>query len=962
MFRASSTITEVDVVAFWRAVELFEPQRVPKLDRDRVQDVGDAVLPWEDQRKKRGLSPKQTLQHDVFVGVFSLDEAYAQLHYALGYPDEGENGDPPQAGKSALAVFTVADDGRVIRGSQVLSSCAWAIGQAFVDGAGSRGGRAFVDGAGSRGGRGLVDGAGSRGWLEGCERAASEFRQGFEELVATPDEEDAPDEEGAGDDVPGDEDGAGPVLDRVLLEEIGEYVREQVVPDGSRCAVAIRDAVDVRVRTRVVGTANRYRATERNFLNSFIARDLDTVAQAVGENAAGSALSRYLSSAAEIDDADDRTRTDVGSAVDHVRRALRPDAIPLGRWPSSVAAPADLGQQLALNTILDDGARNEFGGLFAVNGPPGTGKTTLLRDLIAALVVQRAERLAELDRPEDGFRKTPVTFQAGTRKSSVYRLVPELTGFEMVLACATNAAAENVTTEIPLADAIAPEWHERIDYFTDTATNVLDSRREQEDDDREAWGMLAACLGSLSRCKSFATAFWFGDADTSLLHLLKSHKAQPEDWTDAVESFRAALKRATDRREERREYAQLFVDRELALEEGARHAAELLQRRNRVEQARDQQDLQQKTIPSFESAHAASLTARNTHASARPSWWRTLSSRGRARRDWRLRDQVLATHTAEAKQALTDAQKRLAQLASSIAENTELASSHEAREAEERARAENLTQEIARRGELWRERFPDAVYPDDQWAEDSQRAGRELRAPWIDETWNAARTELFLAALSLHKAFVLGAAGKIKHSLGVAIDMIQEKTNAQMPADAVLAAWQCLFIVVPVISTTFASYPRLFRRLGREALGWVLIDEAGQSKPQNAAGPIWRSRSAVVIGDPLQLEPIVTLPLGTQRALAQSHGVAEALLPRYISLQGVADQATPVGTYRGSSDDKVWVGSPLNVHRRCEEPMFGVVNQIAYDGRMIDHTPPREHFPFPASKWLHVTGGQSKGM
>jgi MoxR-like ATPase len=55
-------------------------------------------------------------------------------------------------------------------------------------------------------------------------------------------------------------------------------------------------------------------------------------------------------------------------------------------------------QQAAVNR-----ARSELKGegIFAVNGPPGTGKTTLFRDLVAACVVDRALAMTSFDNPQD---------------------------------------------------------------------------------------------------------------------------------------------------------------------------------------------------------------------------------------------------------------------------------------------------------------------------------------------------------------------------------------------------------------------------------------------------------------------------------------------------------------------------------------------------------------------------------
>lgn len=195
-----------------------------------------------------------------------------------------------------------------------------------------------------------------------------------------------------------------------------------------------------------------------------------------------------------------------------------------------------------------------------------------------------------------------------------------------------------------------------------------------------------------------------------------------------------------------------------------------------------------------------------------------------------------------------------------------------------------------------------------------------------------------------------------------------EMRSKDAPEDAVLAAWHSLFFVVPVVSTTFASFGRLFFHLRQEALGWLFIDEAGQATPQNAVGALWRCKRAVVVGDPLQLEPVTTLPYRAEQAIRVDHGVDEQWSSSRTSVQQLADRLTPFGTWLPHDEGKVWVGSPLTVHRRCDQPMFGIANDIAYDGLMINGTAPaladafRSSYPdLPESKWIDVASDQSQG-
>jgi hypothetical protein len=337
----------------------------------------------------------------------------------------------------------------------------------------------------------------------------------------------------------------------------------------------------------------------------------------------------------------------------------------------------------------------------------------------------------------------------------------------------------------------------------------------------------------------------------------------------------------------------------------------------------------------------------------KPGFWVSLSTWFRAGREWSQRHNELAAQREHAQGQLTGHHDAAVRHQSQLSETVRTleARRNEHRQAERRLGNAQVKVTFAQR------HWPSAVPTGAVLADEKSF---ELCPPWGDPEFTAARNKLFLAALCLHKAFIFGAEDKIRHNLAVAVAVIRGQIKPSRP-ETLLAVWQTLFLVVPMVSTTFASLPRLFAGLGSESLGWLFIDEAGQATAQQAAGGLFRCRRAVIVGDPQQLEPIVTLPRPAQDALREYYGVHEQWIPDKTSAQRVADRHARFGTMlrEPGSDEDIWIGSPLRVHRRCDRPMFDISNTIAYGGDLMVFGT-AECTPYIGENaWINVSGPAS---
>lgn len=712
-------------------------------------------------------------------------------------------------------------------------------------------------------------------------------------------------------------------INRWWNQDIGIYILEENVPKDSEA--------------------------NTGFLNSFYLNDLDYLSN-TKQKELGIALQSYLELKPIVE-----KRKDLIQNKELLFESFNPSSMTSGRWPSNIEYGLYSAQVGAVNSIFSNLRNTE--GLQGVNGPPGTGKTTLLKDVIAEIIVERAKVISDLGCDnlfKNGYNK--IEKESGYDRYT-YNLQQSLkNNFGIVVASNNNAAVENISKELPLKEKIDTATFPDIDYFSTCSQSLID---------KESWGVIAAALGNMKNREKFRKAFWQPEKDSGQLgfqELLYNIYKDPnsdetslykDSFTKNNELFKTLLKKFEDFKKQ----ASLFHKRLPEYIKNKEEETLLTSEFSKVEKTLldlsivEKDLIRQENIIRQDADRLQILL--NTHLQRKPLFFfiQKLFSMP-SYKQWNLEVEDLTNRLKSVDTSLNNVRKEL-------------------------TRNRDRTKELAAKAEIIRKKtsklnvfFADYemrknilnndygidvknIFDINFWQKDLDKA--HPLNPYHSPLVANLRSDIFITALQLHQDAILVNAKNVRNNLIAFFEMLSGWITVEK--DIVQNLWDTFFLCVPVVSTTLASASRLFPSMSKNQVGWLLIDEAGQATPQSVAGLMHRSKRCVIVGDPLQVEPVVSMPEKLVTRLRNECNVALTWSPCKVSVQQLADRVSLLGTYMqiGDSEDRVWTGFPLRTHRRCDDPMFSIANQIAYSDQMVKAVNKNSDEEFiGASTWFHI--------
>lgn len=533
----------------------------------------------------------------------------------------------------------------------------------------------------------------------------------------------------------------------------------------------------------------------------------------------------------------------IDTDVKEMKKWVTAEKFPLGAWPSTYNP--SLMQQIGIN-ICTSGEND----IFSINGPPGTGKTTLLKEIVVSNVIERAKLLVEFDNPDKAFSMAKFKNPCDQYNCSYYCMDKRLKRYGILVASNNNAAVENISLELP--KAISKDRTERFSgkadgnsddiYFSDVASKLIG---------QPAWGFVSARLGKKENLKKLKERLWWAEDGITL----KQYYDKPVlNWNIACNNFISALENVLNERK-RISYAQSLINKKL----------ELISRGHLLSNDYDQTEKQlfekQTELKNENNILSKLLNSLNSMNNRIDFLFSNMNFFQRLFRKFLKRNQIAN----ELKTLILKKEETILQISEQkrvcykTQEESDIIS-------KELYNCQIILESIQREIDVVDKKIEsEKIIFQDNWADDSfwesleKNEKSQESCPWVYEKYNELREELFYQALQVNKSFVLSS-NCVKQNLQRLFSLWDGKYTNEDCVNSYGELLNTLLLVVPVISTTFASVESFLSNIQQEELGLLIIDEAGQATPQSALGALWRTQRAIIVGDPLQVEPVLTIP------------------------------------------------------------------------------------------------------
>ncbi|QNS41675.1 ATP-binding protein [Chryseobacterium manosquense] len=696
------------------------------------------------------------------------------------------------------------------------------------------------------------------------------------------------------------------------------------------------------------------------FLNSFYLEDLNKLVDDGTE--LSPTLQKYLTLNSN------QKKSDLIKNKDDFFETINPKYLNEGKWASNPKYGLCTAQLGAINSIFKD--LKNHSGIQGVNGPPGTGKTTLLLDVIAQIIVDRAKETINIG--FDNLFGKDIRLDFKDRYQYVYPLNFSLQrNYGIVVASNNNAAVENISKELPQAKKIDKETFPNADYFGEYAKKDLTGD--------ENWGILAAALGKSENKNNFSNLFWksflkdekgnlirndenkaivdknasnFQNFLTSIQTEQKNYQSDFEiakkKFSTLLEDFNAFKKTATDFHngfDEFRKNVVLEKDLENAQSSKETTKSELNKELQEFEKGKNDKIKERENL-------RISLYTFNSKKPIFFFFQKLFNTK--KYKQWNKEVSEFLTEfnsiSSEIKEINSKIEKKKSEL-NNIENQLKNIQNQLIQIEEFNNKYESLKSQLLLKYEINEENLFDINF----YEKDLKKI--HLLSPYHSKKIAKIRTEIFLKALDIHKFAILANAKQFKNNLNAFFEMISGRNEISEELTTML--WDSFFFCIPVVSTSLASASRLFPNITKNQVGWLLIDEAGQATPQSVAGLVQRSKRCIIVGDPLQVEPVVTIPKTLVESLLNNLKIDSVWSPYCSSVQQLADRISEYGTQLGDDEDGIWTGFPLRTHRRCFNPMFNIANKIAYQDQMVYGTEGRDKDKNPfigESCWFDIDG------